>query len=66
MFKGDAKFDEYGLSDQYVAINNDVVNAGKVTVEGTTLRFGAYQHENKTANNWNGRAPSNPAAAPRP
>ena len=54
LFKGDAKFDEYGLSDQYVAINNDVVNAGKVTVEGTTLRFGAYQHEDKTANNWDG------------
>ena len=62
LFKGDAKFDEYGLSDQYVAINNDVVNAGKVTVEGTTLRFGAYQHEDKTANNWNGRGAFKPGS----
>ena len=45
-----------------MAINNDVVNAGKVTVEGTTLRFGAYQHENKTANNWNGRGAFKPGS----
>ena len=62
LFKGDAKFDEYGLSDQYVSINNDVINAGKVTVEGTTLRFGAYQHEDKTANNWNGRGAFKPGS----
>ena len=30
------------------------VGSGEVTVEGTTLRFGAYQHEDKTANNWDG------------
>ncbi len=53
-FTGDGVLNEDGLTDQYVAINNDIVNAGEVTVEGTTLRFGAYQHEDKTANNWDG------------
>ena len=53
-FKGDGVLNEDGLTDQYVAINNDVINAGEVTVEGTTLRFGAYQHEDKTAHNWDG------------
>jgi len=45
---------EDGLTDQYISINNDIVNAGEVTVEGTTLRFGAYQHEDKTAKNRDG------------
>ena len=54
-FTGDGVLNEDGLTDQYVAINNDVINAGAVTVEGTTLRFGAYQHEDKTANNWDGK-----------
>ena len=53
-FKGDGVLNENGLTDQYVSINNDIVNAGEVTVEGTTLRFGAYQHEDKTAHNWDG------------
>ena len=53
-FTGDGVLNEDGLTDQYVAINNDVINAGAVTVEGTTLRFGAYQHEDKTALNWDG------------
>ena len=54
-FKGDGVLNEDGLTDQYVSINNDVINAGAVTVEGTTLRFGAYQHEDKTALNWDGK-----------
>ena len=53
-FTGDGVLNEDGLTDQYVSINNDIVNAGEVTVEGTTLRFGAYQHEDKTAHNWDG------------
>ena len=53
-FTGNGVLNEDGLTDQYVAINNDIINAGEVTVEGTTLRFGAYQHEDKTAHNWNG------------
>ena len=53
-FTGDGVLNEDGLTDQYISINNDIVNAGEVTVEGTTLRFGAYQHEDKTANNWDG------------
>ena len=53
-FTGDGVLNEDGLTDQYVAINNDIVNAGEVTVEGTTLRFGAYQHEDKTAKNRDG------------
>ena len=53
-FTGDGVLNENGLTDQYISINNDIVNAGEVAVEGTTLRFGAYQHEDKTANNWDG------------
>ena len=53
-FTGDGVLNENGLTDRYVSINNDIINAGEVTVEGTTLRFGAYQHEDKTANNWDG------------
>ena len=53
-FTGDGVLNEDGLTDQYVAINNDIINAGEVTVEGTTLRFGAYQHEDKTAKNRDG------------
>ena len=53
-FTGDGVLNEDGLTDQYVAINNDIINAGEVAVEGTTLRFGAYQHEDKTAKNRDG------------
>ena len=53
-FTGDGVLNEDGLTDRYVSINNDIINAGEVTVEGTTLRFGAYQHEDKIANNWDG------------
>ena len=53
-FTGDGVLNENGLTDQYISINNDIVNAGEVAVEGTTLRFGAYQHEDKIANNWDG------------
>ena len=53
-FKGNGKLNADGLTDQYISINNDIINAGEVTVEGTTLRFGAYQHEDKTAHNWDG------------
>ena len=53
-FTGDGVLNEDGLTDQYISINNDIINAGEVTVEGTTLRFGAYQHEDKTANNRDG------------
>ena len=34
-----------GTTTQYVAMNNDIINAETVTVEGTTLKFGAFQHE---------------------
>ena len=53
-FTGDGVLNEDGLTDQYISINNDIINAGEVTVEGTTLRFGAYQHEDKTAKNRDG------------
>ncbi len=53
--KGNAVFDEFGLSDQYVAVNNDIVHAGEVNVNETTLRFDAYQHQDKNALNWDGK-----------
>ena len=37
-----------------VWINNDIINAGNIKVEDTTLRFGAYQHDDRTATNWDG------------
>lgn len=37
-----------------VIIGNDIINAGAVSVDGTILRFGAYQHEDKNALNWDG------------
>ena len=53
---GDDTIDaDTGTTTQYVAINNDIVNAGTVTVENTTLRFGAYEHEDQTAKNWYGK-----------
>ena len=56
VFHGDDVIDaDTGTTTQYVAINNDIVNAGTVTVENTTLRFGAYQHEDQTAKNWDGK-----------
>ena len=36
-------------------MNNAIVNAGKVNVENTTLRFGNYQHDDKSAKNWDGK-----------
>ena len=53
-FKGDGALNEDGLTNQYISINNDIINAGVVIVDATTLRFGAYQHEDQTANNWDG------------
>ncbi len=44
-----------GTTTQYVAMNNDIVDAGTVTVNGTTLRFGSYQHEDQSAKNWDGK-----------
>lgn len=56
LFKGDDIVNpETGLTSQYVAINNDIINAEEISVEGTTLRFGTYEHEDKTAKNWDGR-----------
>ena len=52
---GDAVFDEDGKSNQYVAFNNDIIGAKEVNVENTTLKFGAYQHKDQTAINWDGK-----------
>ncbi|MBQ8785772.1 MAG: hypothetical protein IJZ59_07020, partial [Alphaproteobacteria bacterium] len=46
---------ELGTTTQYINMNNAIINAGEVKVENTTLRFGNYQHEDKTAKNWNGK-----------
>ncbi len=55
-FTGNDTIDtDTGTTTQYVAINNNIINAAEVTVSGTTLRFGAYQHEDQTAKNWNGK-----------
>ena len=56
VFKGNDTIDaETGTTTQYVAMNNDIVNAEKVTVENTTLRFDVYRHEDQTAKNWDGK-----------
>ena len=60
VLKGDAAFDEFGLSEQYVAVNNDIIHAGKVNVSGTTLRFDAYQHQDQNALNWDGKGAFRP------
>ncbi len=55
-FTGDDTIDaDTGTTTQYIAMNNDIINAGEVTVSGTTLRFGSYQHEDRTAKNWDGK-----------
>lgn len=46
---------ELGTTTQYINMNNAIVNAGKVNVENTTLRFGAYQHKDKSAKNWDAK-----------
>ena len=60
VLKGDAAFDEFGLSEQYVAVNNDIIHAGRVNVSGTTLRFDAYQHQDQNALNWDGKGAFRP------
>ena len=55
-FKGNNTIDaSTGTTTQYIAMNNDIINARTVTVNGTTLRFGSYQHEDQTAKNWDGK-----------
>ena len=54
-FRGDDVLNDDGRTTQYIAINNDIINAGKVTVDNTTLKFGSYQHEDEKAVNWNGQ-----------
>ena len=54
-FRGDDMLNDDGRTTQYIAVNNDIINAGKVTVEGTTLHFGSYQHEDEKAVNWKGQ-----------
>lgn len=38
-FKGDGALNEDGLTNQYISINNDIINAGVVIVDATTLRL---------------------------
>ena len=45
----------YGTTTQYIKINNDIIGADQVLINGTTLRFGSYQHEDKNAYNWDGK-----------
>ena len=54
-FKGDGEIGKDGKTTQYVAVNNDIINAGQVTVENTTLRFGAFDHGDDTAENSEGK-----------
>ena len=44
-----------GLTTQYIAVTNDIINAGDVSVDGTTLYFSSYKHEDQDANNWDGK-----------
>ncbi|MBQ8436868.1 MAG: hypothetical protein IJX20_04380, partial [Alphaproteobacteria bacterium] len=55
-FVGDDVVDaDLGTTTQFVAMNNAIINAENVTVDGTTLKFGSYNHEDTTANNWEGQ-----------
>ena len=45
-FVGDDSLKD-GRTTQYISLNNDIVNAGKVSVEGTTLHMGTYRHEDE-------------------
>ena len=50
-FQGDDDIDsKTGKTKQYIAVNNGIINAGEVTVENTTLRFGAFDHGNEAKN----------------
>ncbi len=53
-FRGDDMLNDDGRTTQYIAINNDIINAGKVTVENTTLKFGSYDHQDENAKNSSG------------
>ena len=53
-FRGDDTLDGDGRTTQYIAINNDIINASKVTVKGTTLKFGSYDHQDENAKNSSG------------
>lgn len=56
LFKGSETVNpETGTTSGYTAVNNDIVNANLVTVDGTTLRFGTYRQEDKNARNWDGK-----------
>ncbi len=55
-FSGDSPLDlENGTTAQYIAVNNDIINAGSVKVQNTTLRFDTYRHPDQSAKNWDGR-----------
>ncbi|MBQ8870690.1 MAG: autotransporter outer membrane beta-barrel domain-containing protein, partial [Alphaproteobacteria bacterium] len=46
-FVGDDTVDaDLGTTTQFVAMNNAIINAENVSVDGTTLKFGAYTHGN--------------------
>ena len=54
-FEGTDTIDESGSTKQYINMNNAIINAKEISVSGTTLRLGKYNHEDKTANNWEGQ-----------
>ncbi len=54
-FIGDDTVAEDGTTTQYVSMNNAIINAENVTVDGTTLKFGSYTHEDQTAKNYQGQ-----------
>ena len=55
-FIGDDTVDtDTGTTTQYISVNNDILYALNTSVEGTTLRFGSYRHDDETALNWNGK-----------
>ena len=55
-FTGDDVVDAVkGTTSQYIAMNNDIINAESVTVSGTSLVFGDYQHEDQSARNWDSK-----------
>ena len=56
VFKGDDTIDaSTGTTTQYVAMNNDIINARTVTVERYHLAFWGFSARGSNRQNWDGK-----------